>query len=177
MSDKVQKIYSGNVIDLQLEQVELPNGVQCELEIVQHPGGVAIVAINAQNEICMLRQYRHAAGGWIWEIPAGKIETDEAHAVTARRELIEEAGVDASDWAYLGKTLSSPGVFTEVIHLYLAKGLTSAEQAHEEIEVLDVHWLSLDQIMSMVTAGEVVDAKTLVALFYLQNNVDSEVDA
>jgi len=177
MPNTVKKIYSGHVVDLQLEQVELPNGVSCELEIIQHPGGVAIVAINEQEEICLLRQYRHAAGGWIWEIPAGKIEPDEAHALTAKRELVEEVGVDASDWSYLGKTLSSPGVFTEVIHLYLAKELVTAQQKLEEIEVLDVHWLSLDQVMSMVKSGEIIDAKTLVALFYLQNNIESEVDA
>lgn len=177
MLKQIKKVYSGLVVDIQLEQVELPNGVTFELEVIHHPGGVAIIAMNNQNEICLLRQYRHAAGGWLWEIPAGKIEPDEPHAVTARRELVEEAGVDAQDWSYLGKTISSPGIFTEVIHLYLATDLVTAQQDLEEMEVLEVHWMPLDKVMSMVKAGEIYDAKTLVALLYLQQHMNGEVVA
>jgi ADP-ribose pyrophosphatase len=174
MSENIKKVYSGHIVDVQLEQVELPNGVSCELEIIYHPGGVAIIAMNDRNEICLLRQYRHAAGGWIWEIPAGKLEPEEAHALTAKRELVEEAGVDAQDWLYLGKTITSPGVFTEIVHLYLARDLIATKQELEEIEVLEVHWLSLDKVMSMVKAGDIYDAKTLVSLFYLQQHLADE---
>jgi len=174
MTKHTKKVYSGLVIDIQLEQVELPNGRHCELEIIQHPGGVAMVVMNDQAEICLLRQYRHAVGGWIWEIPAGKMEPNEAHAVTAKRELIEEVGVDAQAWSYLGKTISSPGVFTEVIHLYLATELVPAQQQLEEMEVLEVHWMTLDKVMSMVKAGEIHDAKTLVALLYLQQYLEDK---
>ena len=173
MTNVIKKIYSGPVFDLQQEQVDLPNGVSCELDIIHHPGGVAVVAINEREEICLLRQYRHAAGSWIWEIPAGKIEPDEAHALTAKRELVEEVGVDASDWTYLGKTLCSPGILTEIIRLYLAKSLLPAQQELEAAEVIEVHWFSLDQIRSMVKAGDIIDAKTLVALYYLQNNIEA----
>lgn len=174
MTERIKKVYSGLVVDIQLEQVELPNGVTAELEIIKHPGGVAVVAMNAETEICLLRQYRHAVDGWIWEIPAGKREPDEHHRVTAKRELVEEAGVDAQTWSYLGKTISSPGIFTEVIHLYLATDLIPAQQQLEEIEVLEVHWLPLQQVMSMVKAGQIEDAKTLVALFYLQLQLEDD---
>lgn len=171
MSNKIKKIYSGKVIKLQLEQVELPNGVSCELEMIHHPGGVAVVTLNDRDEICLLHQYRHVASGWIWELPAGKLEPDEAHALTAKRELAEEAGIEAKQWTYLGKTLTSPGVFTEVIHIYLAEELTPVPQQLEETEVLEVRWLKRDKVMSMVSAGEIIDAKTLVGLLYLQQHL------
>src|SRR5580698_691526 len=112
--------YKGRVISVTVDRVLLPNGREAALEVVHHPGGAAIVALNDLQQVCLLRQYRYVAGGWIWELPAGKLEPAEPPEVTARRELIEEAGVDASDWASLGSLLSSPGVFSEVIHLYLA---------------------------------------------------------
>lgn len=167
-------MFSGQVVELSVETVTLPSGVECELEIIHHPGGVAIIAINDRDEVCLLRQYRHAAGGWLWEIPAGKIEPEEAHGRTARRELVEEAGVDAKDWTYLGKTLSSPGVFTEVIHLYLARDLVDAEPDHEEIEVIETHWLPLKEVEAMIKSGDIIDAKTLVALFYLQYHLEEQ---
>lgn len=168
MTAKIKKIFSGRVVDLNVETVELPNGIECELEIIHHPGGVAIIAMNDLGEICLLRQYRHAAGSWVWEIPAGKIEPDEAHDRTARRELVEEAGVDARDWIYLGRILSSPGVFTEVIHLYLARDLVEAELDHEESEVIETHWLPIKEVKAMIKSGDIIDAKTVVAMYYLQ---------
>jgi ADP-ribose pyrophosphatase len=174
METKIEKIYTGSVIDLTIEHVQLPNGQDCELEIIHHPGGVAIAALNDQNEICMLYQFRHAVGGWIWEIPAGKLEAGEAHAITAQRELQEEAGVNAQQWHYFGKIISSPGVFTERVHLYLATKLSTAQQQLEHAEVLEVHWLPLDKVMAMVKAGEIEDAKSLVALFHLQQYLSEQ---
>ena len=161
-------IYSGRVIKLNVEKVKLPNGVSCELEMVHHPGGVAIVAVNERNEICLLHQFRHAAGGWLWELPAGKIDNDEKPELTAKRELGEEVGVGANSWQHLGQTISSPGVFTEIIQLYLAKDLHATQQNLESEEVLEVHWFSFEKIMAMIQCGEIYDAKTLVGLFYLQ---------
>ena len=111
-------IYEGRVIKVSVDTVVLPNGMRVPLEIVRHPGGAAVVAIDAQDRVCLLRQYRHAAGGYIYELPAGKLEPDEPPESTARRELVEEASVSAAHWASLGAYFSSPGVFTEVIHLY-----------------------------------------------------------
>ena len=156
--------YQGRVIGVTVDRVVLPNGREAALEVVHHPGGAAIVALNDLQQVCLLRQYRYVAGGWIWELPAGKLEPAEPPEVTARRELIEEAGVDATDWVGLGSMLSSPGVFSEVIHLYLAQGLTGARAQLEESEVLEVHWVSFRQACDMALSGELRDAKTSIGL-------------
>src|SRR5580700_4460862 len=96
------------------------------LEVVHHPGGAATVALDGEERICLLRQYRYVAGGWLWELPAGKLEPDEPPLATAQRELAEEAGVRARHWRSLGTVLSSPGVFTERLHLFLARGIMTA---------------------------------------------------
>src|SRR3984957_13087240 len=100
--------YRGRVISVTVDDVPRPNGRQTALEVVHHPGGAAVVAINDLQQVCLLRQYRYVAGGWIWELPAGKLEPAEPPATTARRELTEEAGVVATDWQELGTMLSSP---------------------------------------------------------------------
>src|SRR5262245_42552561 len=119
-------IFDGRVIKVGVETVELPNGHRLPLEVVRHPGGAAIVAVDTENRVCLLRQYRHATDGYLYELPAGKLEPDEPPEATARRELEEEAAVSATTWSSLGQFFSSPGVFTEVIHLYLATGLMPA---------------------------------------------------
>ena len=160
-----RKIFQGRVIELTQERVVLPNGMRVELEIVHHPGGAAAVAVDAGGRVCLLRQFRHAAAGWVWELPAGKIDPGEAPFATARRELAEEAGMSAGDWTALGRMHSSPGVFTEVIHLYLARGLEEAAPVHEHDEVIEIHWLPLGQAMAWCIDGTISDAKTLVGLF------------
>ena len=120
-----KEIFEGRVIKVSVDTVDLPNGVRLPLEIVRHPGGAAAVAIDAENRVCLLRQYRHAAGGYIYELPAGKLEPGRtARTSPCERELAEEAAVSAAQWESLGAYFSSPGVFTEVIHLYLATDLT-----------------------------------------------------
>lgn len=156
--------YQGRVISVTVDEVILPNGRQAALEVVHHPGGAAIVALNDLQQVCLLRQYRYVAGGWIWELPAGKLEPAEPPQVTARRELTEEAGVIASDWVSLGSLLSSPGVFAEVIHLYLAQGLGAARSQLEDSEVIEVHWMSFRKACDMALSGELRDAKTSIGL-------------
>jgi len=156
--------YQGRVIQVSVDEVILPNGRQTRLEVVHHPGGAAIVALNDLKQLCLLRQYRYVAGGWIWELPAGKLEPDEPPELTARRELIEEAGVEARDWVSLGSLLSSPGVFSEVIHLYLAQGLSAARAKLEDSEVLEAHWVSFSQACDMALSGELRDAKTSIGV-------------
>src|SRR6185295_10229901 len=114
------------------------------LEIVRHPGGAAAVAVDSDRRICLLRQFRHAADGFIYELPAGKLEAGEPPDVTVRRELAEEGAVEATHWRSLGAYVSSPGVFTEVVHLYLATGLTPVAAAPEAGEVFQVEWWPLD---------------------------------
>lgn len=152
------------MVSVTVDDVTLPNGRQAQLEVVHHPGGAAIVAINDLEQMCLLRQYRYVAGGWIWELPAGKLEPAEPPQLTARRELTEEAGVVAADWESLGSVLSSPGVFTEVIHLYLARGLSAARSQLEDSEVIEVHWVSFRQACDMALSGELRDAKTVIGV-------------
>jgi 8-oxo-dGTP pyrophosphatase MutT (NUDIX family) len=156
--------YQGRIISVTVDDVMLPNGREAALEVVHHPGGAAIVALNDLQQVCLLRQYRYVAGGWIWELPAGKLEPSEPPEATARRELIEEAGVIATDWVSLGSLLSSPGVFSEVIHLYLAQGLSAARSQLEDSEVLEVHWVSFRQACDMALSGELRDAKSTIGV-------------
>jgi ADP-ribose pyrophosphatase len=161
----ITPIFTGRVIQLNIERVELPNGSTADLEIIHHPGGAAVVAVDDANRVCLLRQYRHAANGWLWELPAGKIDNRESPAYTAVRELEEEAGVRAEQWDELGGYISSPGVFTEVVHLFLARGLRAVPAAHEQHEVIEVHWLAFEQALRMAYDGEINDGKSLVGLF------------
>jgi 8-oxo-dGTP pyrophosphatase MutT (NUDIX family) len=157
-------IYDGRVIKVSVDDVQLPNGVRLPLEIVRHPGGAAVVALDDRDRICLLRQFRHAAGGYIYELPAGKLEPAEPPETTARRELIEEAAVSAARWESLGTHFSSPGVFTEVIHLYLATELTPAIAAPETSEVFEVEWWPLSLAVERAASGELTDAKTIIGI-------------
>lgn len=157
-------IYRGRIIELTLETPTLPNGTWPELEIVHHPGGAAAVALDDAGRVCLLRQYRHAAGGWVWELPAGKRDAGEDPQRTAARELEEEAGLIARRWRSLGGILSSPGVFTEVVHLYMAQDLAHVPARAERHEVFEVHWLPLVDAVARVMSGDITDAKTVVGL-------------
>jgi 8-oxo-dGTP pyrophosphatase MutT (NUDIX family) len=165
MRIKRTPVFRGKIIEVDLETVKLPNGTTAELEIVHHPGGAAALALDDEERVCLLRQYRHAATSWLWEMPAGKLDPGETPVAAARRELQEEAGLRAGDWSSLGLLVSSPGVFTEVIHLYLARQLEPAPHDQEPHEVIEVHWIPLTQALAWACNGEIVDAKTLVGLF------------
>jgi 8-oxo-dGTP pyrophosphatase MutT (NUDIX family) len=163
MADERRRIYTGAVVTLDVADVRLPNGCVARLEIVGHPGGAAVVALNAAGEVCLLHHYRHVAGGWLWEIPAGKLD-GKAPDVTARAELAEEAGLEARQWRSLGRIIPSPGVYAEVVHLYLAEDLAPVASAPERDEVFEVHWLPLATALARALDGDIVDAKTVVAL-------------
>lgn len=166
-----ETVFAGNVIRVEVEQVLLPNGHTARYEIVRHPGGAAVVALDGSGRVCLLRQYRPAAGGWVWELPAGRLEPGEPPETTATRELLEEAGCEARDWASLGSVLSSPGVFAETIHLYLAQGLQQHESRHEQHEVIEVHWVPLADALRQALDGELRDAKTVIGLMRAASRV------
>ena len=174
MSDTtIETRFQGRVVTVNVETVTLPNGARAALDIVHHPGGAAVVALDAKQRVCLLRQYRHAAGGWIWELPAGKLEFPEPASDCARRELIEEAGRIAGRWDALGTYLSSPGVFTERIHLFLARELSEVDAALEAHEVLEVHWVPLHEALRSALDGTIEDGKTLVGLMRAAARLDS----
>lgn len=170
-----RRLYAGRAVDLDLERVVLPNGHDVELEIVRHPGGAAVVAVDAEDRVCLLRQYRHAAGGWIRELPAGKLDDGEPGLSCARRELAEEVGMEAARWNRLGDYLSSPGVFTEVIHLYLAQDLAKVRARPEDHEVLEVHWLPLEEAVAMAADGRLRDGKSIVGLLWAAHRLGTEI--
>jgi 8-oxo-dGTP pyrophosphatase MutT (NUDIX family) len=161
--------FRGRVIRVTTDEVVLPNGHRAELEVVHHPGGAAAVAIDAQERVCLLRQYRYVADGWIWELPAGKLEPNEPPLMTAQRELIEEAGVSAQHWHSLEGYFSSPGVFTEVIHLFLATGLEPAAPAHEHAEVIEVHWVAFAEAYQWAVSGKIRDGKSAIGIVRAQH--------
>ncbi|MFI4868971.1 MAG: NUDIX hydrolase [Steroidobacterales bacterium] len=162
--ENVRTVFRGRVITVNVETVRLPNGHVTDLEIIHHPGGAAIVAVDAAARVCLIRQYRHAAGGWVWELPAGKLEPREPPLETARRELREEAGTTAQTWLSLGNYVSSPGVFTEIVHLYLARDLESANMSHEAGELIEVHWIDLEHACARALHGDINDGKTALGL-------------
>lgn len=160
-----RRVFEGRIVSLAQETAKLPNGKRMAIDVVRHPGGAAVVAIDKKNRVCLLRQYRPVFDEWIWELPAGKLDHGEPPAITAQRELVEEAGVSATDWIPLGAVISSPGVFTEMVHLFLARDLSRTATAKEEHELIEVHWVALAKAIERASNGHISDAKTVAGLF------------
>lgn len=168
MTEKSKTLFQGRIISLDVEQVKLPNGVHCDMEIVRHPGGAAVVAIDKKQRICLLKQFRYACNAWVWEIPAGKIDNQEEPLLTAKRELQEEAGRTAGKWRSLGQMISSPGVFTEVVHCFLATELSVCETGHEAEELIEIHWVPFEEAIEWAIDSRISDAKSVIGLFRAQ---------
>lgn len=157
-------IYRGRVIEVEVDRVRLPNGTETELEMVRHPGAAAIVPFENKEDILLVRQFRWATGGWIYEIPAGKLEGESDPALCAARELREEVGRKAGRLEFLGTIWTTPGFTDEAIHLFMATELEPVAQALEEDEVLQVVRLPFLEALDKVRRGEIPDAKTQCAL-------------
>jgi len=160
-------VYDGPVVYLRVEEATLPTGQKIPLDVIRHPGASAIVPLDWNGDVILIRQHRHAAGGFIYEVPAGKLDGGEAPEVCAARELIEEAGVEAGRIDHLASILTTPGFTDEVIHLFWAQGLTMGEAARERDEFIEVVPQALSQVLDGIRRGEVRDAKTVVAILYM----------
>ena len=156
--------YEGRTVEVRSERVALPNGQEVELDVVHHPGAAAVVPLDVDGSLLMVRQYRHAVGGWLLEVPAGKLAPGEDPAACAHRELEEEAGMRAATLRELGSIFVSPGFCDERIWLFLATDLTATEQRLEADEVLAVERVPLAEAERRALDGELVDAKSTVAI-------------
>ena len=165
------RIYTGRVISLDVDKVRFPDGTTGELEIIRHPGASAVVPFltdpaGADPQILLLRQYRYAVGGYLREIPAGRLEMGELPEACARRELLEETGCSAKSLMLLTSMFTTPGFTDERIHLFLASGLTRGEAHREPDEFMEVETISLSDALAMVKRGEIQDAKTALGLLF-----------
>ncbi|SCV42199.1 ADP-ribose pyrophosphatase [Bacillus subtilis] len=165
-----EQIFSGKVIDLYVEDVELPNGITSKREIVKHPGAVAILAVTDEGKIIMVKQFRKPLERTIVEIPAGKLEKGEEPEYTALRELEEETGYTAKKLTKITAFYTSPGFADEIVHVFLAEELSVLEEKREldEDEFVEVMEVTLEDALKLVESREVYDAKTAYAIQYLQ---------
>lgn len=157
--------HSGRVIQVSTERLRYANGREHDIDFVRHPGAAAVVAVNADRQVCFVRQYRHGIEDFLWEIPAGKLDAGEAPQHCAVRELAEETGVVAGRWDSLGSYVPAPGIFTELIHLFLAQELTLGAAHPESDEELEMAWLPLAEAKKRILSGEWIDGKTAMALW------------
>jgi 8-oxo-dGTP pyrophosphatase MutT (NUDIX family) len=156
--------HDGRVIQVSTERLRYANGREYDNDYVRHPGAAAVVAIDGAKRVCVVRQYRHGVQDFLWEIPAGKLDAGERPDVCAVRELKEETGVSANRWTSLGLYIPAPAIFTELIHLYLARDLQVGAANPDADEELELQWLPFDQAIDHVLKGDWNDGKTAMAL-------------
>lgn len=159
-----EDIFKGRVINLHVEQVELPNGNKSSREIVEHNGGVGIIAVDENREVFMVTQYRSAAKCMLMEIPAGKLEKGEDPLECGKRELVEETGYEAKEFVHLGAYYATPAYCEEKLNIYLARDLKFVGQHLDEDEFLNVKKYKLDDLYQMVMDNKIYDTKTAIAI-------------
>jgi 8-oxo-dGTP pyrophosphatase MutT (NUDIX family) len=158
-------VHDGRIIQVSTERLRYANGREYDIDYVRHPGAAAVVAVDSAQRVCLVRQYRHGVQDFLWEIPAGKLDAGEPPEDCARRELAEETGVQALQWTSLGLFIPAPGIFTEVIHLYLARDLNIGPAAPDADEELELRWLPLREAADLILRGEWNDGKTALGLW------------
>ena len=158
-----ETIFQGKIIKVTLDQARLPDGSVASREVVYHPGGVAVLALDEDKTVYLVKQYRYPIQQMLLELPAGKLDhgAQEDVLLGAQRELSEETGLEAAKWTYLGHTLASPGFCDEALHMYLAQGLTRKGQHLDEDEFLDVVTMPFDELVKQIMDGTVTDGKTV----------------
>jgi ADP-ribose pyrophosphatase len=167
-----ERPWTGKRIAVRVDEVERSDGHRATREVVEHPGAVAILAWDG-GRLAMVRQWRHATGGALLEIPAGTLEPDEPPDETARRELAEEVGLAAARWEDGPRFYTAPGFCDELMHLYLATDLSDADGEADADELLEPLWLTLDEALGAIDAGEIRDAKTIAGLGWLARRLRS----
>lgn len=166
-----RRVYTGKIISLDLDTVRFPDGSVGGLEMIRHPGASAVVPFlsdprGQDPQVLMIRQYRYAADGYLYEIPAGRLNRGEDPRDCAARELKEETGCTAEHFEHLLTMYTTPGFTDEKIHLFMATGLVAGETKHEADEFLELHPMLLSRALEMVAAGEIQDAKTALGLLF-----------
>jgi ADP-ribose pyrophosphatase len=162
-------VYQGNVFWVTRDEVEEPGGVKATRDVIRHNGSVVVLAVDTETNpkdpgILLIRQYRHAAGKLLFELPAGRIEPGEKLLPAGKRELIEETGYRAKRWSKHATYYASPGFLTETMTILLAEGLTLGEASPEEDEKIELHMTPLSEVMRMIHAGKIEDGKTLIGV-------------
>ncbi|SNR96352.1 ADP-ribose pyrophosphatase [Methylobacillus rhizosphaerae] len=163
-----ETIAEGGMLLVKRDQVRVPSGAISQREYVIHPGAVLVIPILDNGKLLLERQFRYPLSQVFIELPAGKIDAGEPHLETGKRELLEETGYTATDWVYLGLVHPCIGYSNEVIHMYLARGLSAGKHQRDEDEALQLFEASLDECMTMVAEGTLTDGKTIVALLHAE---------
>ncbi|NUQ00396.1 MAG: NUDIX hydrolase [Armatimonadetes bacterium] len=160
-----ERVYDGQVVKLEVDRVRLPDGRESVREVVRHPGAVMVVPLTDDGRVVMVRQHRYCTGEALLELPAGTLEPGEEPLACAQRELVEETGYQARDWRHLASFYTTPGFTDELIHCYLASGITLGERAGgDEDELIELAMLPLSSAQTLARRGEIRDAKTMVGL-------------
>lgn len=159
-----QTVFQGRIVTVKLDKAQLPNGRLTSREVVEHPGGVAVLPLDANGCVTLVRQFRYPFQRVLLELPAGKLEKGEDHRACGLRELEEETGMTAGEFTYLGGLYLSPGYSSEVLHLYLARELRQGTSHPDEGEFLNVEKMPFQELLDRVMAGEIHDAKTVAAV-------------
>ena len=161
-------VHSGRVIQVSTERLRYANGREYDIDFVRHPGAAAVVAVDDSDRVCLVRQYRHGVEDFLWEIPAGKLDSGEPPQVCAVRELKEETGVEAERWTSLGLFIPAPGLLSEIIHIYLARNLRVGAASPDADEELELKWMPIKDAVDLILRGEWNDGKTALGLWRAQ---------